>query len=390
MSSNRFLFHNGVVSPPSDTPTVSTFLESHPGAYTTTRTHNNASLLVFWERHLRRLTDSARILINSNPELFFKYGNPSDSISSPLMAFSRWESMIRSLVNDSVREVLPVALKERKSGEELAITALLSGNLGNLTEISGVDEERVSRIFDVYVHVGMYAPPVFGIQENGAHLALVGRGRDVADAKYSDWVRFRKPLERLRPPLTTELLLSNDGDQILEGCVTNLFVVCRKDHNDSSNGAKDINGYNTYPFEIQTAAIKDGVLPRDHTPIEVPPKLNRKFYRAAIRWAMLYETECWDAKRHHVTKMSVPEMRMLRWMRGKIRNDKIRNPNIRDRVEVARIEDKLRENTLRCFEHIRHWSFDAVVNKSDNMIIGSDNTRGRGRPKLALDAAVKK
>ena len=31
MSSNRFLFHNGVVSPPSDTPTVSTFLESHPG-----------------------------------------------------------------------------------------------------------------------------------------------------------------------------------------------------------------------------------------------------------------------------------------------------------------------------------------------------------------------
>ncbi|PSR98767.1 D-alanine aminotransferase [Actinidia chinensis var. chinensis] len=263
MSSNRFLIHNGVVSPPSDTPLVSTFLESHPGAYTTTRTHNNASLLVFWERHLRRLTDSARILINSNPELFFKYGNPTDSISSPLMAFSRWESVIRSLVNDSVREVLPVALKERKSGEELAITALLSGNLGNLSEIAGVDEERVSRIFDVYVHVGMYAPSVFGIQENAAHLALVGRGRDVADAKYSDWVRFRKPLERLRPPLTTELLLSNDGDQILEGCMTNLFVVCRKNHNDSSNGAKDIDGYNTntYPFEIQTAAIKDGVLP---------------------------------------------------------------------------------------------------------------------------------
>lgn len=40
--------------------------------------------------------------------------------------------------------------------------------------------------------------------------------------------RRRKSLEKLRPPLVTELLLSNDGDQILEGSVTNFFVVCRK------------------------------------------------------------------------------------------------------------------------------------------------------------------
>lgn len=40
--------------------------------------------------------------------------------------------------------------------------------------------------------------------------------------------RLRKPLEKLRPFSVTELLLSNDGDQILEGCVTNFFVVCRK------------------------------------------------------------------------------------------------------------------------------------------------------------------
>ena len=36
------------------------------------------------------------------------------------------------------------------------------------------------------------------------------------------------PLEKLRPPSVTELLLSNDGDRILEGCVTNFFVICRK------------------------------------------------------------------------------------------------------------------------------------------------------------------
>lgn len=40
--------------------------------------------------------------------------------------------------------------------------------------------------------------------------------------------RLRKPLEKLRPPSVSELLLSNDGDRILEGSVTNFFVVCRK------------------------------------------------------------------------------------------------------------------------------------------------------------------
>jgi hypothetical protein len=45
---------------------------------------------------------------------------------------------------------------------------------------------------------------------------------------FEDVCRLRKPLEKLRPPSVTELLLSKDGDRILEGCVTNFFVVCRK------------------------------------------------------------------------------------------------------------------------------------------------------------------
>ncbi|XP_028122299.1 uncharacterized protein LOC114319475 isoform X2 [Camellia sinensis] len=265
MSSNRFLFINGVVSPSSDTPSVSTFLESHQGAYTTTRTHNNASLILFWERHLRRLSNSATILFDSNPKLLFKPGNSMDSFSSPFTRSSRWESVIQSLVNDSMRKVLPVALKERKSGEELSITSLVSGNWEKVSEIEDGDEEEemISRGFDVYVHVGMYVPRLFGIRENGAHLAVVGRGRDVANAKYTDWVRLRKSLEKLRPPSATELLLSNNGDQILEGCVTNVFVVCRKEHNDNSDDARrrGMHDYSTYPFEIQTAPIRDGVLP---------------------------------------------------------------------------------------------------------------------------------
>ncbi|KAL6977267.1 hypothetical protein U1Q18_026064, partial [Sarracenia purpurea var. burkii] len=209
----RFVFVNGAISPSSDTPAASTFLESLPGAYTTTRTHNNGSLLLFWERHLQRLADSARILLSVNPNLLFKSGTPIDPFSS---ISSRWESIIRALVNDSMSKLMPVALKERRSGEELSITTLVSGKPENLREVENIGEEMISRVFDVYVHVGIYVPPMFGVRENGAHLAVVGRGRDVANAKYSDWVRLRKPLEKWRPPQVTELLLSNDGDRILE------------------------------------------------------------------------------------------------------------------------------------------------------------------------------
>ncbi|XP_074366206.1 uncharacterized protein LOC141707109 isoform X2 [Apium graveolens] len=255
MSHLDFLFVNGVVSPPAQTLPVTTLLETHSGAYTTSRTHNNGSVLLFWERHLSRLANSARILNNSNPELLFDSRKSRVPFSGK---FSNWDLAIKSLVNDSMRNALPLAVKEMKVGEELAVTTLLSGNLENLRGNEGLDdEEMLFKVFDVYVRVALYVPLGFGVRENVAHLAAVGPGRDVANAKYSDWVRVRKHLEKLRPPSATELLLSNDGDQMLEGCLTNFFVVCRKDGTeDGFEAEKDSTVY-----EVQTAPISQGVLP---------------------------------------------------------------------------------------------------------------------------------
>lgn len=101
-----------------------------------------------------------------------------------------WDSVIRCLVNDSMRKVMPLVVKERRLGEELAITTLLSGNLENLDLLErDFDEGRISEVLDVYLHIGGYVLPDFGRRGNAAHLALVGRGRDYANAKYSDWVR---------------------------------------------------------------------------------------------------------------------------------------------------------------------------------------------------------
>ena len=53
--------------------------------------------------------------------------------------------------------------------------------------------------------------------------------------------------------------------------------------------------------------------------------------------------------------MSVAEMRMLRWMCCKTRKDKIRNEDIHLQVEIALIEDKLKENHLWWFSHRMDW-----------------------------------
>ena len=73
----------------------------------------------------------------------------------------------------------------------------------------------------------------------------------------------------------------------------------------------------------------------------VPQKLKGKFYRTVIKPAMLYGAECWPTKRRHVQHISVAEMRMLRWICGHTRRDRVRNDDIRDRLGVVPIEEKL-------------------------------------------------
>ncbi|KAF3635814.1 putative pre-mRNA-processing factor 6-like [Capsicum annuum] len=80
---------------------------------------------------------------------------------------------------------------------------------------------------------------------------------------------------------------------------------------------------------------------------KVPLKLKGKFYRRAVRPAMFYGSECWPVKHSHIQKLKVAEMRMLCWMCGLTRGDRVRNEVIREKVKVASVEDKMREGRLR-------------------------------------------
>jgi hypothetical protein len=136
---------------------------------------------------VKRLSESIQILSNLAPRLLFKSNNAA-SVLPVAPNFQVSQPALQMLVNDSVGKVLPIALKERVDSKELAITTLV-----NLEELNMYDEtmreENMSKFFDVHVHIETYVPPQFGIRGNGAHLAVAGYGRNVAAAKYSDWVR---------------------------------------------------------------------------------------------------------------------------------------------------------------------------------------------------------
>ena len=99
-----------------------------------------------------------------------------------------------------------------------------------------------------------------------------------------------------------------------------------------------------------------------------------------IRPALMYGAECWPIKKAQVQRMMVTEMRMICWMCGHTRMDKIKNEIIREKVEVASIEHKMRETRLRWFGHVKRRSEDAPMRRCERLTL-ADCRRGRGRPK---------
>ena len=85
---------------------------------------------------------------------------------------------------------------------------------------------------------------------------------------------------------------------------------------------------------------------------KIPFRLKGRVYRMLVRLALLHGTECWPIKKAQVQRLMVAEMKMIRWMCGYTRRDRIRNVVIRERVGVAPLEEKLRETRLRWFRYV--------------------------------------
>ena len=112
----------------------------------------------------------------------------------------------------------------------------------------------------------------------------------------------------------------------------------------------------------------------------VPVRVKGKVHKAVVRPAMAYGLEAAPLKKSEEKKMDVVEMRMLRWMVGVTRRDRVRNDYIRGTVKVTEISKKIQESILRWYGHLRRRVGEDHVGK-EVMEMEVQGNRRRGRPK---------
>ena len=111
----------------------------------------------------------------------------------------------------------------------------------------------------------------------------------------------------------------------------------------------------------------------------IPEHLKSKIYRTVVRPVALYGAECWPATKEVEARLSVMEMKMLRWTAGVTRMDRICNDDIRKKFGVAPIVDKMRESRLRWYGHVLRAKADTVCKTGLQLEVLGKRPRGRPR-----------
>ena len=93
----------------------------------------------------------------------------------------------------------------------------------------------------------------------------------------------------------------------------------------------------------------------------------------------MYGMQATPIKKVNEKRMNVAEMKMLRWMSGVTRRDRIPNTRIRGTVKVAELSKKVQEARLRWYGHVLRRDEEAVERRMKDMEV--QGRRRRGRPK---------
>ena len=108
-------------------------------------------------------------------------------------------------------------------------------------------------------------------------------------------------------------------------------------------------------------------------------RVKGKVYKTVVRPAMMYSADTWAVKKAQEKKLDVVEMRMLRWMSGVTRLDRIRNERIRGTTKVGEISKKVQESRLKWYGHVLRREDEYLGTR----VVGMEMPwkRRRGRPK---------
>ena len=93
----------------------------------------------------------------------------------------------------------------------------------------------------------------------------------------------------------------------------------------------------------------------------------------------MYGAEMWAVKKAQEKKLDVAEMRLLRWMSGVTKLNRIRNERIRGTTKVGEISKKVQESRLKWYGHVLRRYAEYVGKRV--LVMEVPGKRRRGRPK---------
>ena len=101
-------------------------------------------------------------------------------------------------------------------------------------------------------------------------------------------------------------------------------------------------------------------------------RLSGKVYKTVVRPAMMYGAETWAVKKAQEKKLDVAEMRMLRWMSGVTKQDRIRRT-----TKVGEISKKVQESRLKWYGHVLRREDEYIGTRVMAMEVPGKRRRGR-------------
>ena len=113
-------------------------------------------------------------------------------------------------------------------------------------------------------------------------------------------------------------------------------------------------------------------------------RVKGKVYKTVVRPAMMYGADTWAVKKAQEKKLDVAEMRMLIWMSGVTKLDRIRNERIRGTTKVGEISKKVQEIRLKWYGHVLRREEEYVGKRVMAMEVPGKRRRGR-RKRRRLD-----
>ncbi len=117
-------------------------------------------------------------------------------------------------------------------------------------------------------------------------------------------------------------------------------------------------------------------------------KLKGKVYKTVVGPAMLYGAETCATAKVQEARLEINEIRMLRWMFGVSRKDKIRNEHNRGTSRVVQASKNITEKRLKWYGHVRRMKEEQIVRRMLDVDI--PGKRRRGRPNLRWKDACKR